>query len=64
MLHPAAALSQRRSPFFPLDIRLCGPQSGYGRGGEEKYLIPAWKRTSVIHSIPYTELLRLSHVFI
>jgi hypothetical protein len=35
-LHAAAALPQGKSPRYPLDRRLGGPQSRSGRGGEEK----------------------------
>jgi hypothetical protein len=35
-LHAPAALPQRKSPCYPLDSRLGGPQSRSGRGGEEK----------------------------
>jgi hypothetical protein len=31
-----AALPQGKSPWYPLDSRLGGPQSRSGRGGEEK----------------------------
>jgi hypothetical protein len=35
-LHAPAALPPGKSPWYPLDRRLCGPQSRSGRGGEEK----------------------------
>jgi hypothetical protein len=35
-LHDPAALPQGKSPWYPLDRRLGGPQSRSGRGGEEK----------------------------
>jgi hypothetical protein len=35
-LHAPAALSQGKSPWYPLERRLDGPQSRSGRGGEEK----------------------------
>jgi hypothetical protein len=35
-LHAPAALPQGKSPSYPLDRRLGGPQSRSGRGGEEK----------------------------
>jgi hypothetical protein len=35
-LHAPAALPQGKSPWYPLDKRLGGPQSRSGRGGEEK----------------------------
>jgi hypothetical protein len=35
-LHAPAALSPGKSPWYPLDRRLHGPQSQFGCGGEEK----------------------------
>jgi hypothetical protein len=36
-LHAPAALPPgKKSPWYPLDMKLCGPQSRSGRGGEEK----------------------------
>jgi hypothetical protein len=35
-LRAPAALPQEKIPSYPLDRRLGGPQSRYGRGGEEK----------------------------
>jgi hypothetical protein len=35
-LHAPAALPQGKSPRYPLDRRLDGPQNRSGRGGEEK----------------------------
>jgi hypothetical protein len=35
-LHASVALPQGKSPWYPLDRRLGGPQSRSGRGGEEK----------------------------
>jgi hypothetical protein len=35
-LHAPAALPPRKSPWYPLDRRLGGPQSRPGRDGEEK----------------------------
>jgi len=34
--HAPAALPQEKSPWYPLDRRLGGPQSRSGRGGLEK----------------------------
>jgi hypothetical protein len=34
--HAPAALHPGKSPLYPLDRRLSGPQSRSGRGGEEK----------------------------
>jgi hypothetical protein len=35
-LHVPAALPPGKSPWYPLDRKLGGPQSRSGRGGEEK----------------------------
>jgi hypothetical protein len=35
-LHFPAALPQGKTPWYPLDRRLGGPQSRSGRGGEEE----------------------------
>jgi hypothetical protein len=35
-LHAPAALPPRKKPRYSLDMRLDGPQSRSGRGGEEK----------------------------
>jgi hypothetical protein len=35
-LHAPAALPKEKSPWYPLDRRLGGPQRRSGRGGEEK----------------------------
>jgi hypothetical protein len=35
-IHTPAAIPQGKSPWYPLDRRLGGPQSRSGRGGEEK----------------------------
>jgi hypothetical protein len=35
-LHALAALPPGKSPWYPLDRRLGGPQTRYGRGGKEK----------------------------
>jgi hypothetical protein len=35
-LHAPAALPQGKSPWYPLDRKMDGPQSRSGRGGEEK----------------------------
>jgi hypothetical protein len=40
-LHAPAALPPRKSPWYPLDRRLRGPQSRSGRCEEEKNLAPA-----------------------
>jgi hypothetical protein len=40
-VHSPAALPQgKKSPWYPLDRRLGGPQSRSGRGGEEKNTQP------------------------
>jgi hypothetical protein len=35
-LHAPAALTQEKSPRYPLDRSLGGPQNRSGRGGDEK----------------------------
>jgi hypothetical protein len=35
-LHASAASRQEKNHWYPLDRRLGGPQSRFGRGGEEK----------------------------
>jgi hypothetical protein len=40
LLHAPATLSLGKSPWYPLDRRLGGPQSRSGRGGEEKNFQP------------------------
>jgi hypothetical protein len=35
-LHAPAALLPGKSPWYPLDRRLGGPQNQFGQGGEEK----------------------------
>jgi hypothetical protein len=37
---PRQLYPQGKSPWYPLDIRLGGPQSMFGRGGEEKIFQP------------------------
>jgi len=37
---------QRKSPWYPLDRRLCGPPSRSGRGGEEKNSHPLPSRST------------------
>jgi hypothetical protein len=37
-IHASVALPRGKNPRYPLDKRLGGPQSGYGRGGKEKYV--------------------------
>jgi hypothetical protein len=37
---PRALYTQGKSPWYPLDRRLGGPQSRSGRGGEEKFPRP------------------------
>jgi hypothetical protein len=46
-LHAPDALSPGKSPRYPLDRRLSGPQSRSGRGGGEKIRViaPAGNRT-------------------
>jgi hypothetical protein len=61
---PLPFYPQGKSPWYPLDGRLGGPQSRSGRCGEEKNLSPAGNRTLAIHSVAIpTELCRaLKHV--
>jgi hypothetical protein len=45
----SAALAPRKSPLYPLDVRLGGHQSRSGRCGEEKNLVPhAGNRTPAV----------------
>jgi hypothetical protein len=37
---PLPLYPQGKSPWYPLDRRLCGPQSRFGHGGEEKNFQP------------------------
>jgi hypothetical protein len=45
VLHALATLPQGKSPWYPLDRRLGGPQSRSGHGGEEKnsQLLPGFE---------------------
>jgi hypothetical protein len=46
-----------KSPGYPLDRRLGGPQSRSGRGGEEKTYhqnVPAGIQTPVVHPVAYS----------
>jgi hypothetical protein len=58
-----AALPQGKSPCYPLDRRLGGPQSRSGRGGEEKHSQPLpGLETPIIQAVAQrcsTELYRL-----
>jgi hypothetical protein len=49
-LHAAAALPPEKQPPYPLDWRMCGPQSRSGRGSKEKKEIPVpdGNRTPVV----------------
>jgi hypothetical protein len=47
-LYAPAALPQGKSPWYPLDRRLGGPQSRYGRGGEEKNSQPSQAHSNII----------------
>jgi hypothetical protein len=42
---PLSLYPRRKSPRFPFDRRFGGPQSRYGRSGEEKILDPTRIRT-------------------
>jgi hypothetical protein len=50
-LQAPAALLQVKSPQYPLDKRLGGPQSRYGRNDEEKNLWPAGNRTPAVQPV-------------
>jgi hypothetical protein len=50
-LHTPVALTLERKPLYPLDKRLCGPQSWSGYYGGEKDLIPAGNQTLAIQPI-------------
>jgi hypothetical protein len=52
-LHAPAALTPSKSPRYPLDRKLGGPQSRSGSGGE-KYpiIVPVGNRTQIIQSVP------------
>jgi hypothetical protein len=62
-LHAQATLPQGKSPRYPLDRRLGGPQSRSGRGGEEKNSQPLPElEPPIIQPVAQsytTELLRL-----
>jgi hypothetical protein len=47
-LHASAALAPGKSPLYPLDRRLGGPQNQAGRRGEEKILASAGTRTPTL----------------
>jgi hypothetical protein len=56
-LHAPAASPQGKSPLYPLDMRLGGPQSQSGFGGEEKNSQPLAGLKSPITQLvaqPYT----------
>jgi hypothetical protein len=42
---PRPLYPRGKSPQYPLDVRLCGPQSQSGRRGEEKILDPTGTKT-------------------
>jgi hypothetical protein len=47
-LYALSALTLSNNPLCPLDRRLSGPQSQFGRGGEEKKItVPAGNRIPV-----------------
>jgi hypothetical protein len=61
-LHDPAALPHGKSPWYPLDRRLSGPQSRSGRGGEENSQPLLGLEVPVIHPVAQrytTELYRL-----
>jgi hypothetical protein len=50
-LHAPIALPPGEDPLYPLDRRLGGPQSLFGRYGEEKNLAPARNLTPAVQPI-------------
>jgi len=58
--HAPVALPPGKSLQYPLDRRLGGPQSRFGRGGEEKNSLPPLPgfqpRSSIPQPRPYTDL--------
>jgi hypothetical protein len=61
-LHAPAALPLGKEPRYPLDRRLGGPQSQYGRCWQDKFLDPAGTRTlTPLSSIPYSALYRIRY---
>jgi hypothetical protein len=57
---PRPLYPQGKSPWYPLDRRLGGPQSRSGRGGEEKNFqsqprIEPWNPDSVVTSGEYSQ---------
>jgi hypothetical protein len=53
--HTPVALPQERSPWYPLDRRLGGPQSRSGRGGEERNSQPC-QESNPNHSLTFYDL--------
>jgi hypothetical protein len=51
--HAPAALPQGKSPCYPMDRRLGGPQSRSGRGGEEKNSQPPPRIVQPVAKSPY-----------
>jgi hypothetical protein len=69
-LHSPLALPAKIPP-YPLDRKLSGPQSRFGRGGEEKnipYTAPAENRAPVVQPVACSLCLfinhKLSHFFL
>jgi hypothetical protein len=59
---PRPFYPREKSPRYPLETRLGGPQSRSGRCGEEKNLASAGNRTPAVQPVPIlTELSRLLH---
>jgi hypothetical protein len=48
---PVALPPEKEPPASICDMRLGGPQSRYGHGGEEKIAAPVWSRASVVQPI-------------
>jgi hypothetical protein len=59
-LHAPAALLRRKSPWYPLDRKLGGPQSRSGHSGKAKEIpAPAWNPTLVIQLVAVIILAKL-----
>jgi hypothetical protein len=53
-----AVLPRGKCNWFPLDRRLCGPQSQYGKFGEEKNIVPLIRLELLFFDYSYS-ILRL-----
>jgi hypothetical protein len=52
-----SALTLGKSPSYPLDMRMGGPQSRSGRYGGEKNLVPAWNRNPTVQPVAISTVL-------